>query len=274
MPQPLRRGALGAIATVAWLCSPAKRRNVARNAAVAGRPLDRAGVRGVFRRHVENIAGMFSGRRQAGGNGPAIGIEGRELLDEALRSGGAVLATLHVGDWERAARHLACLGYPLHVVAGVQMNKLLTGALRLDKERRRIEVIGPADPPRRLYRALEEGGVLALLLDGDVFRGGESTSFLGRTVMLPGGAGRLAAATGRPILIGWSRRRPNGELSIRIERLESGGDGREINRRLYERLGEIVRSNIDQWCIFRDFFGEDGCGSESSRNPIIPGPAG
>ena len=134
MPRPLRSGAVGAIATVAWLCSPAKRRNVARNAAAAGRPLDRAGVRGVFRRHAENIAGMFSGLRQAGGSGPAIEIAGRELLDGALRSGGAVLATLHVGDWELAARHLAGLGYPLHVVAGVQMNRLLTGALRLDKD--------------------------------------------------------------------------------------------------------------------------------------------
>ena len=262
MPRPFRRAAVRAVAASVWLLSPAKRRNVMRNAAAAGRPLDGAEVRGVFRRHVWNLAGMFS-RRSVTDAGAKIEIEGRELLDDALRSGGVVLATLHVGDWELAARHLAALGYPLHVVAGVQMNRFLTEALRADKTRRRIEVIGPDDPPLRLLRALRGGGVIALLLDGDVYRVGEPTPFLGRTIRLPAGAGRLSAATNRPILVSWSRARPDGGLLIRFERLETPGDANEINRRLYGRLGEIVLENIDQWCIFRDFFGGERCGSES-----------
>ena len=255
MPRTLRRRAVSAAGTLAWLCSPSKRRNVATNAAAAGAPLDGAGVRGVFRCHVANLAGMFaSGRRDASPDA-GIRIEGRNVLDEALAGGGAILATAHVGDWERAARHLASLGYRLHVVAGVQMNSLLTGALKSAKETRRIEVVGPGDSWRRLFRALAGGGVVALLLDGDVFSGGDEIGFFGRPVRVPAGAARLARATGRPIIVGWTRREETGGLSIHLERLAGGGDDAEINRRLFGRLEEIIRSNVDQWCIFRDFFG-------------------
>lgn len=240
------------------------RRNVAGNLAGAGRrPPSRGAVLGVFRQHANNIIEMFASSASQGTALPAwctFDFEGREELDRALAAGkGAILVTAHVGSWELGALSLRALGYDLHVVAGIQMNRFLTGAVKDAKERRGIQVINPEDSYRKLLKALAAGGVVALLVDGNVYTGGKEVVFFGARVRMPGGPVRLAKASGAPIVGGYCRRVGNGAFKVHLERIADAGAVEELGEdeslaRVYGAVERFIGENTDQWCMFRRFW--------------------
>src|SRR5262249_43994622 len=63
-----------------------------------------------------------------------LDVIGREHLERAVERGrGVIITCTHVGNWELAGVVLAHWGYTLHAVAGVQLNRWLTGAVRETK---------------------------------------------------------------------------------------------------------------------------------------------
>jgi len=256
-----------------YYLSPAKRRNVAENiAGAAGRAPSRRTVLGIFRLQAVNIIEMFASsvwdKRAIAG---WFEFEGREELDRALAEGaGVILVTAHIGSWELGALSLDALGYRLHVVAGVQMNRLLTGAVREAKERHGIEVINPEDSSRRLLKALAGGGVLALLVDGNVFTGGAEVPFFGRRVKLPAGPVRLALASGAPVIGGYCRRIGDRRFKVHLERIASAreiealGEEKSLEH-VYGAVERYIGKNPDQWCMFRRFWHTNGTGAAAGR---------
>ena len=250
------------ISALGLLClSPGKRRNLRRNLSAMGAPAGNREILGIFRNHSLNMMEMFASSRWSGEEiDRRIEFPCSDLLEEALSEGrGAIFATAHIGNWELPAFYLASRGYRLSVVAGEQMNSLLTDPVRRAKEDAGIEVIGPGSPYRRLYRTLREGGIVALLLDGDVFEGGTPAKLFGRTVTLPRGAARLAMGTGAPVMGTFCRRIGGGRSKISMETIlaphEAGRLGEETaQRRIFGALEGYIRDNSDQWCIFRDFW--------------------
>ena len=257
------RGALAdAAAAVSYASSPARRSSVRENLSNAGSPAGQRAVFAVFRHHARNIIEMFASSRWSDEQiRRRIGIDGGEALDEALKAGaGVILVTGHIGNWELGALYLASLGHRLHVVAGVQMNKLLTGAVKDAKEARGIEVVNPSTPYRRLLRALASGGVVALLVDGDVYTGGREIRFFGRSVKAPDGPVRLSRASGAPIVAGYCRRLGENRYRIHLETVLQAGEASTLPDdqalgRVYGALERYVSDNADQWCIFRPFWG-------------------
>lgn len=263
MPGPARGLLTETAAAGYFLLAPGRRRNVRENLAAAGTSASRGAVYGVFRGHVLNMIEMFRSSRW---NGRALAARlefpDRALLDETLSARrGAVLATAHIGNWELPALYLASLGYRLHAVAGVQMNTLLTGPLREAKERRGITVVGPDRSYRHLYRALRAGEIVALLIDGDVYTGGERVRLLGRNVRLPSGAARLAARTGAPVVGAYCRRIGDDRSRIHLETILEAGEAAWLgpaaaHERIAGALGRFIGANSDQWCLFRRFWGD------------------
>jgi KDO2-lipid IV(A) lauroyltransferase len=152
------------------------------------------------------------------------------------------------------------MGYRLHVVAGVQMNRLLTGALREFKEHRGITVVNPHDSYRQLYRALGANGIVALLLDGDIFRGGSAVTLFGRRAELPNGAVRLARGTGAPIIGAYCRNTGGSRHFIHVEPIIGFGEieglsDAEALEHVSRAAERFIGANYDQWCVFRDFWG-------------------
>lgn len=256
------RGLTADLSAIGSYCLAAgKRRNVRNNLSVVGTSRSSGKVYGIFRNHSMNMIEMFaSSRWDSDEIRSRIDFPDSKVLDEALASGkGAILATGHIGNWELPGLLLGSLGYPLSVVAGEQMNSLLTGPVKMAKEEKGIGVIGPGQSYRKLYRILKDGGIVALLLDGDIFEGGVPVELFGREVSLPRGAARLAMSTGAPVL-GVCCRRISDDLSrMRMEPLigpdEAAGIGETAAQdRIFQTIERYIRDNSDQWCIFRRFW--------------------
>jgi KDO2-lipid IV(A) lauroyltransferase len=261
LPERARGAVANGCASLFYVFAPARRANVRENLALAGVPPTNGRVFGIFGHHTRNIVEMFaSSRWDADDIRRRFEVDGEAALDDALAGGrGAVLVTAHVGNWELAALYLTAVGHRLHVVAGVQMNKLLTGALRDAKERRGIEVINPETPYRRLVRALESNGVVALLVDGDVYTGGAETLLFGKRIKVPNGPVRLSGATGAPIIAGYCRRLAGGRFRIHLEKVLDAGAAASLPEKqalaaVYSAIGRFITENVDQWCIFRRFW--------------------
>ena len=159
-------------------------------------------------------------------------------------------------DGEKIEMH----GYKLYVVAGVQLNRLLTGAVREVKEKRGIEVISPDDSYRKFFKALKSNGIIALLLDGDVYTSSVRLKFFGRETDLPRGPVSLSRKSGAPIVGGYCRRLKNGRFHIFCEKILDGKELEEISneeakKKVYNHMENYIKMNLDEWCIFRNIWG-------------------
>ncbi len=240
-----------------------RRRNVERNLSGIGVETSRKTVLGIFRNHTRNIVEMFTiSRRTAEQIQRGTTVRGLGLLDAELEANrGVILVTVHVGNWEFGAFYLGSLGYRLHAVTGVQMNRLFTGALRDVKERSGIAVVNPEHSYRKLFRALEANGIVALLVDGDVFLEGERVTFFDKCIFLPTGAVRLARRTGASIVGVFCWNLDRQDHLMHIERIIAGHELAKLTDeqalgRVYTTAEQFIKSNYGQWCIFRDFWGE------------------
>lgn len=254
---------LSAISLFAF--SPGKRRNVRRNLSIAGmrrEEITNRHIMKIFENQTRNTFELFASTRWSDEKiAQRFTIEGKEIMDEAVALGrGTILVSPHVGNWELAAIYLNSLGYKLYVVAGVQLNRLLTGAVREVKEKRGIEVISPDDSYRKFFKALKSNGIIALLLDGDVYTSSVRLKFFGRETDLPRGPVSLSRKSGAPIVGGYCRRLKNGRFHIFCEKILDGKELEEISneeakKKVYNHMENYIKMNLDEWCIFRNIWG-------------------
>jgi KDO2-lipid IV(A) lauroyltransferase len=184
-----------------------------------------------------------------------VEVEGREHLEQAAERGrGVVICCTHLGNWELAAVVLAHWGYVLHAVAGVQLNRWLSPAVRETKSELAIHTVSNEDGFRKLLRALERGELVALMVDGDVYRHGTRIEFFGRETRFPAGPGVLAQRTGALVLSGFCERVGPGRFRIVMEpALDPAAfpDNAALHAAIAAKAERHIRQHLDQWCIFR-----------------------
>ncbi len=188
----------------------------------------------------------------------SVEVVGKEHLDKALERGrGCIIASTHIGNWELAAVMVAQWGYALHAVAGVQLGRWLSGAVRDTKSELSIVTISPEDGFRKLIRALEHNDPVALVVDGDIYRHGTEVELFGRPYQFPAGPGVLAQRLGTPIICGYCERVGPGRFRIVIEpALEPTqfASTADLNQAVAHTVERHIREHLDQWCIFRPMF--------------------
>lgn len=184
-----------------------------------------------------------------------VEIVGREHLERAVARGrGVILASSHIGNWELAAVVLAHQGYSLYAVAGVQLSRWLTPAVRETKSELAIHTVSHEDGPRKLMRALEHNDLVALMVDGDLYQHGMSVDFFGRETRWPAGPGVLAHRSGASIVCGYCERTGQGRFRIVLEEPYDPSQfatTAELNAAVAGTIEGHIRAHLDQWCIFR-----------------------
>lgn len=200
----------------------------------------------------------------------SVEIQGREHLEHALARGrGVILASSHIGNWELAGVMVAQMGYNLHAVAGVQLNRWLSGAVRETKSELSIHTISPEDGFRKLLRALEHNDPVALVVDGDVYQHGVHVEFFGRETAFPAGPGVLAQRTGALIICGYCERLSPGRFRVVMEKPfdpAAFATTHDLNQAVARTVERHIREHVDQWCIFRPLW--------EPRPSEAPEPAG
>ena len=185
----------------------------------------------------------------------SVEVEGREHLEQAVARGrGVIITCSHVGNWELAAVVVAHWGYTLHAVAGVQLSRWLTPAVREAKSELAIHTVSPEDGFRKLLRALERNELVALMVDGDIYSHGVQVELFGRESRFPAGPVVLAQRTGALIVPGYCQRVSPGRFRIHIEPTIDPA-AFPTTAALVQAVAAVterhIRGNIDQWCIFR-----------------------
>lgn len=187
-----------------------------------------------------------------------IEIVGREHLEQAMARGrGVVFASSHLGNWELGGVAVAQMGYTLHAVAGVQLGRWLSGAVRDTKSELSIITVSPEDGFRKLLRALEHNDPVALVVDGDIYAHGVEVDFFGRTYSFPAGPGVLAQRTGALVICGYCERLGRGRFRIVLEKPLDPADFPTVaalNQAVASTVERHIREHVDQWCIFRPMF--------------------
>jgi len=184
-----------------------------------------------------------------------VEVRGRKNLENAVERGrGVVICCTHLGNWELAAVVLAHWGYTLHAVAGVQLNRWLAPAVRETKSELAIHTVSPEDGFRKLLRALEHNELVALMVDGDIYRHGAPVEWFGRETRFPAGPGTLAQRTGALILCGYCERVAPGRFRIVMEPAldpATFADTGALHAAVAATAERHIREHVDQWCIFR-----------------------
>lgn len=190
----------------------------------------------------------------------SVEVVGKEHLDRGIARGrGVILAATHIGNWELAGVMVAQWGYALHAVAGVQLSRWLSGAVRDTKTELSITTIAPEDGFRKIMRALEHNDPVALMVDGNLYAHGHTVEWFGRPTPFPAGPGVLAQRTGALLLCGYCERTTPGRFRIVIEPPldpASFATTAELHQAVAAIAERHIRSHIDQWCIFRPIWSE------------------
>jgi KDO2-lipid IV(A) lauroyltransferase len=200
-----------------------------------------------------------------------VEVRGFEHVTRALAHGrGVILTSCHIGNWELGAVVVALHGHRVHAVAGVQLGRWLTGAVRDAKSDLAVLTVAPEDSYRKLFRALAHNDVVALMVDGNIFSHGLPVPFFGREANWPAGPGVLAKRTGAPVVCGYCERLGPGRFRIILEpALEPGtfATPDDLNRAIAATTERHIAGHVEQWCIFRSFWqpSDSGAGRADRR---------
>lgn len=132
-----------------------------------------------------------------------VTIDDTAILDN-VRSGGAILLGMHMGNGILMAAALARAGYPVHVVFR-DPRRLAPGLLARSLERAGCRPLpldrsNPTRSFRQMLKVLSGGGMLYVLMDQANKGEGAERVFLGKKLRMPTGVPALAVRTGVPVI--------------------------------------------------------------------------
>lgn len=128
-------------------------------------------------------------------------LERRELLDDALDQGGALMIPGHMANWDHAGAWAATrYGSITSVAERLKPEKLFEKFLDY-RRKLGMDILGTgeSDVLRQLTRRLREGQLVALLGDRDISHNGVRVDFFGEPASFPAGPAVLAMMTDVPL---------------------------------------------------------------------------
>lgn len=199
-------------------------------------------------------------------------------LDDALSAGkGAILISIHLGNWELGGLGLAEKGYRINVLTFREPDEKVNmqrEAIRRERGINFIYVDRRAASPFAMVQAvnaLNRNEVLAILGDRDGTSHTMPLDFFGRPTPIPLGAAYLALASGAPVIPVFVPLEGDRYAAIMEEPIYFRARKGERERVIREGMQEIlrvfehyIRSYPDQWYNFYDYWAAAKTKSERS----------
>ena len=181
------------------------------------------------------------------------------LLKRHCESGrGAILALPHMGAWEMTGMICHLDGLPIFNIAARQKNPLVADFIDHLRANTGITTVSRgAGTMRTTIRTLREGGILAILPDVRVHKGGLHLPFLGGTASLGKGMALFARHANVPILPvivtrnGWAGHKV--EMFDPVEpdpTLDKETDVERMTRTVVDRINRRIQQQPEQWFWF------------------------
>lgn len=205
-----------------------------------------------------------------------LSVQGVSHLEEALAAGrGALLIGCHQGAFELIPVALAREGFDVHAFSRPVAEPRLDRWLSEHREALGIRTL-PRDglsAALRARRRLGNGGIVAVLLDHRIRRGGTMVEFFGRPARFATGPIRLALATGAPIVPVRIGRLPDGRHEVRIGTPVPAADPalphseqcRALLRSCVAELESMIRSSPAEWAWMHRRWTPDGAAATGRR---------
>lgn len=195
-------------------------------------------------------------------------VLGMEHLERAAAEGkGFILVTGHMGSWDRAGAVFTGFGYKATILvdtfASPQLDRWVTRTRR--KFKMNAVAVGKPGALRQMYRVLQRGEALVLLIDNPDPRGIPVT-FFGEQTTFPAGVAQLALRTGCPVITAGLFRRPDMVTYDGYCELTSLGSSdptapmtaEALTQRIATALERGIVAHPAQWFMFRPFWPERG----------------
>jgi KDO2-lipid IV(A) lauroyltransferase len=183
-----------------------------------------------------------------------------------LRSGGTVLVSAHLGNFEPMGIYFAARGFtPVAPIEEIEPRVLFEFLLRRRGGGRGVEVVPLSRSRRRMLEVLKSGGIAGLIADRDLGGDGLPVSFFGHPTTMPTGPATLAVLTGAPVIAGRCLRRGPDRFEAAGELLdvERSGDRRAAGEARTRASGERVERDIGEapeqgWGAFQAYWPDLG----------------
>ncbi len=146
-------------------------------------------------------------------------VVGEEPLMEAVRAGGAVLVTAHLGNWEVGLHVMAVRGLPSSAIMQRQKNRLFDAFINTGRGRFGTEVIDRRHAAAGTMRALRRNRAVYFVADQNAGRNGVFVPFFGRPASTHRGPALLALRSGAPLFAVSIRRVADWRYAIRFQRI-------------------------------------------------------
>jgi phosphatidylinositol dimannoside acyltransferase len=189
--------------------------------------------------------------------------EGCENIEAALAAGkGAVLATLHQGNWDAGGRWVADR-WPLVAVAEVLRPRAIFERF-LEHRREMGMVIEPlekgGDVTKKCIEHVQANRLVALLSDRDLSGSGVPVKFFGKIAKMAAGPAVIAARTGAPILPAVIFQRADGTFDALVRPPVEGPTDSSpqqieaVTQRVADEYARFIEMEPAQWHMFQRFW--------------------
>lgn len=258
LPRSLVKLACEALGDVAWAAWPAARRRVDRNLSLAlgaSAPDSRAVFRGLADTLADTLA--LLGGEAASAGALRLDDDDRAALRSARSEGrGVILATAHLGPWERVGALIVEEGFALCTLARRSYDPRFDRLYERLRQRRGLDVVYRGEPGagRAVVRALRARKIVGFPLD----LGGRGVRvhpapWPGGRIPLAMGPAELAVRTSAPVVVATPFPEPSGGLRLLVTRIDVRAEGsaqpsaEALTEAIGRELSRRVRALPTRW---------------------------
>lgn len=252
----------GFLGWLAWRLLPGDRRKIDANLTrVYGdrlTPQERTRIgRQFFINSGKNLVDLFRFKRHFQSEiAPLVTVEGLEHFDRAYKQGkGLIGVTGHIGHFELLAAYVASLGYEIAVIGREMYDPRIDRLLVENRESVGLTNIATTDSPKQIFRWLQSGKALGVLIDTDSGRvRGEFVPFFGILANTPVGHAKIGLKVGAAFIPMACVRTANNRYRIIVRPAIEPPVGLSPEKAVLavtalcsKALEEIIDTHRDQW---------------------------